>query len=68
MRSPEILYEVYMTVARGSMQILTATILLLFLSPVLAGAQVAWVKDFNAALAQASKEKKFIVLDVSASW
>jgi len=36
--------------------------------PVFAGAQVAWVKDFNAALKQAAKENKFVVLDISASW
>ena len=41
---------------------------LLVLAPVFASAQVAWVKDFNAALKQAAKEKKFIVLDISASW
>jgi hypothetical protein len=37
-------------------------------APVLASAQVAWVKDFNAALKQAAKEDKFVVLDISASW
>lgn len=31
-------------------------------------AQVAWVKDFDSALKQAAKEKKFIFLDLSASW
>jgi len=31
-------------------------------------AQVAFMKDFNAALRQAAREKKFIVLDISASW
>ena len=30
--------------------------------------QVAWVKDFDAALKQAASEKKFIILDISASW
>jgi hypothetical protein len=42
--------------------------LLFLLAPVLAAAQVAWVKDFNAALKQAARENKFIVLDISASW
>jgi hypothetical protein len=37
-------------------------------APVFPGSQMAWVKDFDAALKQAAKEKKFIVLDVSASW
>jgi hypothetical protein len=40
----------------------------LFLIPVFSAAQVAFVKDFNAALKQAAREKKFIVLDISASW
>jgi hypothetical protein len=42
--------------------------LALFIAPILAVAQVAWVKSYDAALKQAAKEKKFIVLDVSASW
>jgi hypothetical protein len=37
-------------------------------SPVLAMAQVAWVKGFDAALQQAAREKKFVILDISASW
>ncbi len=41
---------------------------ILALAPMLAMAQVAWVKDFSAALKQAAKEKKFVVLDISASW
>jgi hypothetical protein len=47
----------------------TAAMLLLFVFvPIVAKAQVAWVKDFSTALKQAAKEKKFIVLDISASW
>jgi len=38
------------------------------LAPILALAQVAWVKNFDAALKQAAKEKKFVILDISASW
>ena len=38
------------------------------IAPILATAQVAWVKSYDAALKQAAREKKFIVLDVSASW
>ena len=38
------------------------------LAPVLAHAQVAFVKDFNDALKQAAKERKFVILDISASW
>jgi hypothetical protein len=47
-------------------------ILLLILSfvfsPVVAVAQVAWVKGFDAALQQAARERKFVILDISASW
>lgn len=38
------------------------------LAPILAVAQVPWVKNFDDALKQAAKEKKFVVLDISASW
>jgi hypothetical protein len=38
------------------------------LIPMIAVAQVAWVKSFDEALQQASREKKFVVLDMSASW
>lgn len=31
-------------------------------------AQVAWVKSLDVALKQAAREKKFVVLDISASW
>jgi hypothetical protein len=45
------------------------TLLSLFIfAPTLAMAQMAWVKSFDAALKQAAKEKKFIVLDISATW
>jgi hypothetical protein len=37
-------------------------------SPAVATAQIAWVKGFDAALQQAAKEKKFLILDISASW
>lgn len=37
-------------------------------SPVLAMAQLAWVKGFDAALQQAVREKKFLILDISASY
>jgi len=57
-----------MTVPHRSKRMLAITLTLLFLLPVFAKAQIAWIKDFNAALKQASKEKKFIVLDISASW
>ena len=30
--------------------------------------QIAWVKDFDSALKQAAREKKFVFLDLSASW
>jgi hypothetical protein len=40
----------------------------ILIAPVIAMAQVDWVKSYDSALKQASKEKKFIVLDISASW
>jgi hypothetical protein len=43
-------------------------ILFVILVPVFSTAQVAWVKDFDNALKRAAKEKKFVVLDMSASW
>jgi hypothetical protein len=42
--------------------------LLLAMVPNLAMAQVAWVSSLDDALKQAAKEKKFVVLDISASW
>lgn len=36
--------------------------------PLAGMAQIAWVKDFDAALKQAAREKKFVILDISASW
>jgi len=47
---------------------LAYTLCLMMLLPVLADTQVAWVKTFDQALGQASREKKHIVLDMSASW
>jgi|WetSurMetagenome_2_1015567.scaffolds.fasta_scaffold543215_2 hypothetical protein len=41
---------------------------LLVLCRGVAVAQIAWVKTFDEALTQAAKEKKSIILDVSASW
>jgi hypothetical protein len=57
-----------MMMYRRSRIILAIIPLLLVLAPIFSMAQVAWVKDFDAALKQAAKEKKFIVLDISASW
>jgi hypothetical protein len=48
--------------------IMAAILSLFVLAPMLAIAQVAWVKDFDTALKQAARENKFIVLDISASW
>lgn len=45
-----------------------AVLLIVVLTPILATAQVAWVKNFDSALKQAAKENKFIFLDLSASW
>jgi hypothetical protein len=53
---------------RPSNAVWIALLLLLAMAPTLVVAQVAWVKSFDDALKQAAKEKKFIVLDISASW
>lgn len=47
---------------------ITMFLSVLFLIPVFSMAQVDFQKDFNAALKQAAREKKFIVLEISASW
>ncbi len=47
---------------------LASAVCLILIIPVITYAQVAWIKTFDEALKQASKEKKFIVLDMSASW
>jgi hypothetical protein len=47
---------------------LVAAIAPLILVSVLAADQISWVKELNVAKKQAAKEKKFIVLDISASW
>jgi hypothetical protein len=43
-------------------------LLLLLFVPISAMAQMAWINSYDDALKQAAKEKKFIVLDISASW
>jgi hypothetical protein len=53
---------------RPSNAIWIILLLLLAMAPTFAMAQVAWVKSFDEALKQAAQEKKFIVLDISASW
>ena len=57
-----------MMIRCSKMRALTVSLLAFSLIPVFSAAQVAFVKDFNAALKQAAREKKFIVLDISASW
>jgi hypothetical protein len=47
---------------------LVAAIAPLLLVSVLAADQISWVKEFDVARKQAAKEKKFVVLDISASW
>ncbi len=53
---------------RGNRKMLLVVAAVFLMAPLFAEDQVAWVKDYDAALKQASKEKKFIVLDISASW
>jgi hypothetical protein len=57
-----------MKIIRRAKQTLWITIAIFIFCPILVQAQVAWVKDFDAALKQATKEKKFVILDISASW
>jgi len=57
-----------MTSCRRSRIVVGVVLVLLMVAPVISLAEVAWVKDFDAALKQAAKEKKFIILDISASW
>jgi hypothetical protein len=52
----------------GIKTFIASGICMLMLIPMMAVAQVAWIKNFDDALKQAAKEKKFIVLDISASW
>lgn len=47
---------------------LTLSFVLLLLTPAFAAAQVSFVKNLNDALKQAAKEKKFVILDISATW
>ncbi len=43
-------------------------VVLLFVTVSSSAGEVAWVKNFDAALRQAAQQKKFVVLDMSASW
>jgi hypothetical protein len=62
--------EIKMAIAHRNTATRIAVVSLLFLAfaPIAAMAQVAWVKGFDAALQQAAKEKKFVILDISATW
>ena len=57
-----------MTLIRGHKKILMILLAICMAPSIFAGAQIAWVKTFKEALKQAANEKKFIVLDISASW
>jgi hypothetical protein len=52
----------------GGSHLCPIVLILLFGIPSCVFGQVSWVKNFDDALSQAAKEKKFIVLDMSASW
>ena len=56
-----------MSMSAGSLISRVIPWLLLVFAPLNAVAQVAWAKSFDAALKQAAEEKKFIILDISAS-
>ncbi len=60
--------EATMTKSHSGKRFLMIVVSFLIFGPIFAAAQVSWVKSFDAALKQAAKEKKFIVLDISASW
>jgi hypothetical protein len=60
--------EDWMLEPRRKMRFFAMVLALLIACQGVALAQVAWVKTFDEALKQAAREKKFIVLDVSASW
>ena len=49
-------------------KILLVALLGFVFAPALAVDQIEWMKSFDSALEKAAKEKKFIVLDISASW
>jgi hypothetical protein len=53
---------------RGISRLLAIGLSLMILAQGIAVAQVVWVKSFDEALKQAAREKKTIILDVSASW
>lgn len=55
------------TFCRSRMSGLTVA-LLFAVASIPALAQIAWVQSYDDALKQAAKEKKLIVLDISASW
>jgi hypothetical protein len=57
-----------MKLFRGYGKLVLFSIVFFIVAPILAVDQVAFVKSYDAALKQAAKEKKFIVLDVSATW
>ena len=57
-----------MKLFRKHRKILALPLAVIFMAPILAVGQVAFVKSYDAALKQAARENKFIVLDVSASW
>ena len=57
-----------MSIIRKRIKVPIIILAAVMIAPAAAMAQVAWVKSFDAALKQAAKEKKFIVLDISASW
>jgi len=60
--------EIPMKLFRRYGRTMAVSLAFCIIAPILATAQVAWVKSYDAALKQAAREKKFIVLDVSASW
>ncbi len=54
--------------SRSLFGIVLSLVILGVLGQGIAVAQVDWAKTFDGALKQAAREKKFFILDVSASW
>lgn len=52
----------------GFRKFLASALVMLALGQGAAMAQVAWVNTFDEALKLAAKEKKSVILDISASW
>jgi len=60
--------EVQMSLSCRKKALAIAALSMMLLGAASDASQIAWVKDFDSALKQAAREKKFVFLDLSASW